>query len=443
MRASSKKIRWGKMQYEINYLVLLTITVYSLLITFFSIMLVRMKIHKTYIIFLSLGIYAYSGIGLSFLPNAQYIFKYFLFYFCVFISYIVIVGLKTNETRRWQVKLAISSRHLTILTIIFFSVYFVRLVHPDFLLYRLIFPPISSIDDIFNRREALRDTPILEIFRLLNISTLPFFMMKIGELFERRKHLTGILLVVLWIYLEYITLGYISRNEILVYIAFITMIIFNYNKTNISDYGISAKMVLFGFVIAILMIPFLLSYESSRMGVQSNSISMIDSTKILFLKEFDYPKYFDFSLKINAMDNILKYFKWFVTLPIPRAISFGIKSNVFEVNRYFTENLTGVFYGNPRYSVVLPSILGESFIIYGRVLFWIHGIFIGSVIGLISVFLTLDNRIGTLNLYLSVLAITIGRGGTAGFFGLTINSLVLYFLLVLFLHLVEKKELIR
>lgn len=413
-----------------------------LLVTFFISSLAyftaRTPIQKMYIIFLSIAIIVYSGIGLSYNDFGRgYTIKFFIFYLFIFLTIAFIFNLKLTK-KSIIVKKYLSNRLLLFFVIGFYFVYFVRLVYPEFQLLNLIKPPIPTIQDIFNRMSAQRSAPLLEVIRLVSIISFPFFMIFLQRKMFQGKWKLVISLIVIWIYLEYVSLGYISRYEIMLYIFFIFLIFVNRDK---KYYSINKRNIMFMGIILLSLSPFLLAYELFRLGVINTDINIVDSITNLIFKETDYARYYEASANMHQSNLWAKYFYWIATLPIPSAIAGPLKDNLFLINKYFTETYTGIYYGDIGYSVILPSIFGESLILYGKHFFWIHGIFLGMFFGLVCRMFEKNKELSLLNVYFAVQLIAIGRGGTSGIIGSIVNHMIFYIAITYFIKqfIISKK----
>lgn len=430
------------MFYDIDMVSLFTIVFFSIVIFMVAYLTTRKPIHKIYLIFSSVSIFVYSGIGNSYKEiGSDYSIKFLVFFGITILTMSLIfnsrVVLKRNKDSIKKSSSKISKGVILTLVILFFCVYLVRLTYPVMRLSYLYNPPPLSINDIFIRYEQLRSLPIWEIFRLINVATFVFFMIYIQKLKKKNKIIIVLILICSWIYLEYITLGYISRYEMVVYFVFLFIIVIN---RNMNDYRLKFKTMMILGVIFVALMPFMLSFEMLRQGGQVTSSGSFDAILRLFFKESDYPKYYNEAVLINTPGLWKRFYHWFFTLPIPSIISGTFKSDVLIVNRYFTEAYSGILYGDYGFSIILPSILGESLMIYGKNYYWVHGLFTGVFVGLLGNVLSKNDDLSTLNLFYAVKMISLGRGGVTGIIGLVVNSLVFYALIMFLIKLMTTKK---
>lgn len=403
------------------------------IITYIAVRKVKKNSSKFYLIFLNFSIYIYSGAGLFYGEiyfSHNYLIKYIVGIILGTIFFVIIsrgvhkirISSKDETKKENRNREFIKSKSEKYILMIFFSLYIVRLVYPDFNVFS-VFNPILDITNIFERRDALRENSVWNLFRLINIIFFPFFMIVVNKIILRGNKKRGIFILLLWVYLEFVTLGYISRNEILTYGVLIVILITSYN----GDIKINKKAIITSLVVAIIAMPSLLAFEYFRMGASFESHESVFIKAIrLFQKETDYTKYYDFSLSIHQTSNIGGFFKWLFTLPIPRGIAGVLKENQFEVNRVFTALYTGVNYGDSNYSVILPSFLGEAFIIYGNQLYWFHFIFSYAFLAFFDGLLSKNKTHSVLNYYFIVQVLTLGRGGVYGYIGFMVNSMLFY-----------------
>lgn len=432
------------MVYTINWLVLFELILLSSIVCAITLKKARTKIQKIYVLFISISMVIYSGVGNSFKEIGYgYVEKYFVFYICTMVTMVLIFNTnfkkKIINTQRenWNASYTLNKIVMIIFVIMFFLVYFVRLVYPKFQLMNLINPPKPNIIDLFARRDALRSTPLLEIVRLLNLMAMPFFMIYLQRRMEIKKWISVVILIVIWVYLQFVSFGYISRYELVTYAAFILIIIANRNS---KIYHLNKKIIFIIVTLFILSLPSLLAYEMLRQGDTVSSKGFLEAALNLFCKETDYPKYYDACVAMHTEGLWSKYLYWFFTLPIPSFMACGLKNNVFLVNQYFTEQFTGILYGSHGYSVLLPSIFGEGIMLYGDKFYWVHGLFIGAFYGIVCRGLEKNPELKLMNLYFAVQMLSIGRGGTPGTIGTIVNSMAMYIIIMKFMELIIAKK---
>jgi len=431
------------MPYTIDWFSLTILVIYSSLLGFIAISSAKSEIEKLYILFLSVTIVIYSGLGICYEQIGNiYLFKFLIFYTCTILSTALVFRVKSIPNNilikgNFNISNIVSFPTLNVLVFSFFLVYIVRLIYPNFQLWKIFNPPTLDISNIFNRMDEQRSLPILELVRLINIFSFPFFMIYLQRKKNILKWKSVILFILLWIYLEFISLGYISRYELVLYFLFIFIIIINRNKT---FYTINKTHMILLVIIFVILMPFFLSYESLRTGNSAASMNFVDSSMTLIFKETGYAKYYESASNMHQNGLWARYLFWMITLPIPNIFAGPIKKTQFLVNRDFSEYYRGVSYGTQGYSVILPSIFGEALILYGVKYYWIHGIFIGIFIGLVCKNIEKNPELRLLNLYFAIRVLAMGRGGTTGIIGMIINSMTVYIIIMVLMKIIYVKK---
>jgi len=431
------------MTYTIDWCSLLILVVYSSLLGFIAISFAKSEIEKLYILFLAVTTVIYSGLGICYEQIGNiYLSNFLIFYTCTILSIAIVFRAKSIPNNKlikgnFNISDIVSFPTLKLLVFSFFLVYIVRLIYPNFQLSKIFNPPALDISNIFKRMEEQRTLPILELVRLINIFSLPFFMIYLQRKKNQLKWKNVIFYILLWIYLAFISLEYISRYELVLSFLFIFIIIINRNK---KYYTLNKTHVLLLVIIFVLLMPFFLSYESLRTTNSSSSMSFRDSSMTLLFKETDYAKYYESASNMHQNGLWARYLYWMITLPIPNILAGPIKKNLFLVNREFSEYYKGVLYDTQGYSVLLPSIFGEALILYGVNYYWIHGIFIGVFIGFVCKNIEKNPELRLLNLYFAIRVLSIGRGGTTGSIGMVINSMTVYIIIMVFMKIIYFKR---
>lgn len=280
-----------------------------------------------------------------------------------------------------------------------------------------------SLVGIFARQNALRANALTNLFRMINIFALPWAYIFIQRVKKRGKIILTVLLLIIPVYLYIASLGYIGRNQLVQDFLLVMLVLFN-NRSN--EYKLSFKIIAFFIILFVASMPLMLAYESLRLGATASNTSFLDAATQLLHKETDFGKYYSYCLQIHKGNLWYRYLYWFITLPLPSVIAGPLKSNIFTVNTYFSELFLGVSSTASNYYVVLPSFLGEAFVIYGADFYWIHAIFVGFVTAFACVCLERNKELAMYNLYIAVSTIMIGRAGFASYAGTLINSMFFY-----------------
>lgn len=431
--------------YQIENGRLLILIVCGLVNVFFVWRFTYTGIQRLYYIFSVAGMTIYSGISTIYKGLCDAYFVPYLFFFIVYSTCFIIgirVKLKIGQGkirfiyRRKEIERAeyvqkfekkqkiIRHDWLIICVALFYSYYIVQLVYPEMRLSEL-FKINLDINDIFARRDALRGNLVYQIFYYLNLLTVSLFFVYIYKKFMKGKWWISVGLFLLWYYLQVVILGYISRNEMLIILVFVVLLIENRKKCDIE---ITSHLFIIGVCLLIILIPFLNAYELIRMGASSQKLGLLESIQQLMSKETNYGQYYEFCANQSQPSLFFQYIIWLITLPLPSVIFGTIKNWGLATNEYFTVAFTGVQPGRSNYSVILPSIFGESLLLFGGKLFWLHAVFLGLFLGKFCTKMETNNNLKFLNLYFAVNMLILGRGGSEAVIASMINYLVMYFI---------------
>ncbi|HFE9683149.1 TPA: O-antigen polysaccharide polymerase Wzy [Clostridium perfringens] len=369
-----------------------------------------------------ISITIYSGIGISFSKtNEKYLIKFMIFMILiVFFTILTIRILGNFKLRKYNDKFdkfcKNNEKFFNIVSFLFICTLLIHLFIPVIRINQLWSPPSPTLINIFERSEIASSGFILSLSDLLNIFLQPFFFIYLFILKEKNKKIKLALYLFFWIYLQYLKIGYMGRNDMIIFFIFI-LLLYGYD---LKKYIKIKKKQIFVIIIGlVLAIPFLIWYESFRLGVNNQLISIGRSLEELFFKECDYPKYYEF---INQSISPIKYILWIIFLPIPSLIFPG--KPTIEINTIFSEFILGISRKSAGYYVLLPSLMGESFMIFGNDFFWIHAILLGVIIGFIFSYVNRYRYLTFFSLFYSIYILTIGRGGSQGYIGILINSCI-------------------
>ena len=168
-----------------------------------------------------------------------------------------------------------------------------------------------------------------------------------------------------------------------------------------------------------------------------SSLKLLEHVGELLEKETTYGRYYDFCASNSEEILILRYLVWFITLPLPSVIFGSIKEFGLSTNTYFTVLYTGVQEGASNYSVILPSIFGESLMIWGRNAYWVEALLVGFFVGKFCVCMERNEELSLLNVYFAVNMFIMGRGGSEAVIANMVNYMVMYFIIM---KLIVKKK---
>lgn len=246
---------------------------------------------------------------------------------------------------------------------------------------------------------------------------------------KKNRYKITLFLIGFWLYLDYAIFEYIGRSEALTILFFGYLVL----QSKSGELIIRTKHVTWGATALVFLTPLLYWYESIRLNKSFDTANILSTYTNLFLTETSYPRYYDFLLESEISYGIGNYLFWLFTLPIPKKI-FPIEIPLF--NSYFTD----LFDESLDY-IILPSILGEAFMFFGEYLFWIHGLLIGSIIGISYNVLKKYNFTLIILIYIGVLTFSIGRGGSMEIISFCINSLITVWVAVFLSRLITKLKL--
>lgn len=425
--------------------VLIIILMCNVLMFFLCISQIPKGMRRVYFVFSTVPIFFYSGLGIAFdtIEN-DYLGKYILFssVFMITLSFVLKKRITLMNEKKISENLELVTLHESSLSIheyeiknkwifnigtfIFFMTLFIFLIIPEIRVHQLWSPPTSLVKDIVGRREAIKSNTILNIALMLNTVFLPFFMVKLWDLKQNKRRLSMLALVGLWVYLEFLQEAYLGRYEMILYSMFVFLILTLNTKER---FDISKKQISLILTAIVISVPYLLTYQYSRIGMSMTNFSFADAIVELMTIEVLFPKYYPETSYLSSAISPISYLLWILILPIPSFI-FPDKSQLgVLINQQFSTFILGVDYGSDDYYGLLPSILGEGILIYGDYFYWIHAVFLATFIGFLCKVMERKPELIILSLFFAIKTITIARGGTQGYIGLVVNSLFIYFLM--------------
>lgn len=440
-------IRGKKLMGKINYDTLFIMLICNGTLFFILLRMIPKGIRRMYYMFASIPVFVYSGFGMIYdTVGDEYLFEYIIFSsvfmltLCVVLNGRYLVSL-FNRTYSNELPLcSYSSKNklqeefinneneliYTLCTVVYFMTYIVFLFIPENRIYQLWNPPPPSIVGIYNRM-IYRDTnSILSIAEMIRTFIFPFFMIKLYMLKYKKKNISILLYILVWVYLDYLSMQYIGRYDIVLYAIFTFLLVTSGTSGTRKKFTVSKTQLIIIAVGFILAIPLLLSYRYSRQGISVRDFSYRESLEMLLSVEVMFPKYYSAIEQISSSVSPIGYFLWFILLPIPSVILKNKAELSVIVNRVFTTYILGADYGSSKYYGLLPSIFGEAMLIYNRYFSFLHAIFLALLVGCLCRILDRYPEASVLNLYFAVKLLSLSRGGSQGYFGLVINSLLIY-----------------
>ncbi len=425
--------------FTIDYTIFFVLCLFTLVSTIFFTNLVDNVEKKLIILFPTISIFVYSGVGISFEDvSNKYLMHYFIFLvifqFCLCFS---IRNAKISSSFEDKFFKYFNNKQirfiLKLLAIVYLSTYIVDLLYPTNRLNLLWNPPRSSILVVFANEER-RTLSMTSYTRLLLLS---FTFIYLYTLILRKKKYIVIIYILTWFYLKYVCGGYISRNEIVAHLLlFYFLFRLNTGRNGEVSINFSIRDIFVLSCVMIILIPFMFLYLNFRStGYWGDSINFSESLSGLVDSECYYPKYYEVieqSKKYTFRDII----SWVLFLPVPSYL-FPWKPTI-SINYDFTELVAGELYGSINYGVCLPSLLGEAFFLYGLGFYFFHAIMITLIVGTVFNQLLRSNYFLIIRLYLVLEFMKIGRGGCTSIISTCINGMFSLLLFILIITLQEK-----
>ena len=378
--------------------------------------------------FMLLTTFVYSGVGIAYESvSNRYIFSYVIF--CVGLCLAVKVMFRTRFIiRRSKTNIDRASYNgfdfdynnqmITILAVLFMITNGIHLIVPSFNIMKLFRPGLPTSELIYARRAASNSNIILRLSSTVNIFCLPFFCMYLKKLVDLKKKWAAILLVLFWMYLDYLQYDYLSRYQILIFLGFAYCIgAFVYPD----GLRMVKKYVIIAVAAFIALVPFLYAYIDIRNGNSFEMLSIGKALQSLAESEIYYPKNYDTCVSLYGSESVFNFIMWLVCLPIP-SVLFPNKPTV-TIAYNFTYAVSGLKYGaQAYYTSSLPSVVGEGIILWGPWMVFFHGLVIGLFIGAYFKFIRKYNTLSVLNVYMILMILTIGRGGASSYMSTLING---------------------
>ncbi len=421
---------------EFDIVALLIITVLTLAVV--AVASRRCSVEKKLVIYmLALSIYIYSGVGISlgYVDNI-YIIHYLIFLSALFASVRLFSSEKIQFTlgkgasrtstyaERLEKLIENNFKLMRVLGIVFIISMFVPIIYPtNRLLDMLNITSFTSIG-IHMRQQLYQDNIIVKICNNISLIAQPFFFIYLYQLIERKKHKIGVFLILLWVLLEFGQLNYLSRYEMIIFFLFLVMYLIIARRGEIK---LETKWVVIIGILAVFSLPVLVNFTEIRLGRTGSHLTITEAAKALIDSECDYPIYYDICVENAGLINPFLYILWIIFLPIPSVIWPG--KPAVKVSHIFTSLITGVSsVSSVGYYNVLPSILGESFLIFGKYFFWIEGIILGFIIGFYFKFFLKSQKLSLLTVYMVLMLSTIGRGGSQSYIPVIVNGSIYFWL---------------
>jgi len=406
----------------------------SLSCVYLCTLFLKNPLERQFLYLMSLGVFVWSGIG----GTIQIVEWQYLSMFCGF--FILLTGSFTLSLRllnkHWKLNgfnqedWALNEKFWQGFVVFFLLFSLFPLVYPEFKLMRLINPPPPDLMRVVeNRLKDTGDTLPEVLFYYASVLIFPFFLFSLSSL--GRRWALVIFALIFYYYTKYCVSAYLPRHEMGMLLIIIFLYLWNWRIIP------RQLIILFSLAGLPLLIFFFNVYNSIRMGAEVNmafgATGIIVSLIELFYQETFYPILVNDLLRSEHSQEIARYLKWIVSLPIPS--TWTSNWDYLRINHEFTEFVTGGIFGQTVLTVLLPGILGEAIYIFGKSLWWIHAISVGMVVALVCYVMRMDRRLFFVMTYYQLQAMILGRGGAAMFFILIINYMLLFWPFLIFLYI--------
>lgn len=436
--------------------IILGILVVSILVIFFFFKFAKNWQESLLVLFLLGGTTVYSGIGIAQdAVDKTYIPIFFIF--MIFEGIGLFLGFKVfrpkEEPTSFFTPLARSNKIMNAIAILYWGIIVIFLVYPtNHLLDFFTFSVKTDISGVFETRAAKRTNSIVYVLGLLSTMLSVFYYMFLASKSKR----VIISLLLLEDYCFIITNGYIGRTELMMLLIriILVLVIFAPIQFNVdhsikkeqddrNDQGDSdneasnteknkLRRLLFLSLILMggffLFVPFLVSYQFTRKGIDYAETDYLASLQFIFENEVYYPIFYETTESLKGfIITPLQYLYWFLTLPIPKELVSLPKS--IAINNIVSEELTGIFMGESNYVILLISLLGEGILLWGKYLCFIHGLFIGFVWGSIGSCISRYKELVIFQIFFITKTFNMIRGGSQGSISFMVNCFIPFFVI--------------
>ncbi len=388
-------------------------------------LLLKNEIERQFLYFGGLGVFVWSGIGGTLrMVEWKYLWFFSLFFLILFGTFTLTIRFldkRMQPIRFFEGEGLLNEKFWKSGVFLFLAFSLFPLIYPEFQLMRLFNPP--SPDLVYKIEENLKETgdTVPEIiFYYASALLFPFFLFSLA--FLGRQYWWVFLAVMGHYYIRYCTDQYLPRHEIGLMLIMLFLYLWNLRiftrKVLISSCVLGLPFLLFFFNV----------YTSLRLGsgveIGFNFYGILESVLNLFFQETFYPIYVNDIIESTHENEILRYLKWIVSLPIPQNLTESW--DYLQINHEFTELVTGQVYGQTTTHVYLPGLFGEGLFIFGNRLFWIHAISVGMLTGLLCFMLRNEVRLFFLMTFFQLQLLILARGGVSLLLILVVNYFLLF-----------------
>ncbi|MBL0325187.1 MAG: hypothetical protein IPP61_08405 [Cytophagaceae bacterium] len=316
----------------------------------------------------------------------------------------------------------------TLVNLYFFS-WFILFLFPENKIMNLIIPPKPNIaENLLNRFNDFETNILSKILTYVITVLYPLILILLYKFRKNSYKIIFFLLVNL--YLQYCFNEYIGRAILLT--SIIQIILFLW----IEREDLRKKLLIIGVFIFPLFVLFSFYYQFFRKDamdyIEFNSFSKI--IEFVVKSETSLPTISKEILNSGKTINLTNYFKWLITLPIPK---FGVIKLEFALPSYeMSEIVSGFSRSDQNFNVFLPGFLTESLYVFGKYFFWLNAIFVALILSTLNRLYYLNQKYIMLLIYLVVIvAYNLNRAGIQSVVPIIINHNLLLFFIYFFTEL--------
>lgn len=377
------------------------------------------------------SVFLYSGVGISYTSvDNKYVYSYGLFVLCFCLPFCFYKNIVKNNDMS-QVDIFLFNHYSSLKKIALFYLFLklIPCIYPEFRLFQ----PFTVRDSYWDMKAVLGSDPINIAASTLSLIIKPFFFAYIVCYAMKnpngKKHIA---LFCIEILLDFLKLHYIARNTIATYLIELLILIFCLKGNQVI---IKRKHIMTVSAIVVMLIPFFYAYKFAVTGndFDSAGLSFVDMAELLMEQELTYPQFYDEILSSSQYNNLSigLFLAYIICLPIPSFIWPGKPSINFA--DLFTYGTLGLKRGDTGFYILLPSALGESFMVGGYWFSWLFALLSGLAIVVITRYISKHTTLIYYFFYLVIQSATYGRGGTAGLLPTFITGMLGVFILDIFL----------
>lgn len=378
-------------------------------------------VDRIFLIFSILLFYIYSGFGAAFEKvTLYYSFMYNVFILVFYYTFGITQRINLANVNNKNLKLFTNNSSYIIITYIIITL--INSAYPSFNLIKLIRPSAPILE--FDLTVSIKDDPLKSLLYYILLLLQPFYLI---ALYKFRLHPIKLFFAIMLPLYFYFSLGgYVARSYLLPYLAMFLFTVYQFKP------HLRRKIKIFSSIIIIPLVVFSYFYAEWRLGHETDLINLNEIILSLFFQEASYPLHFTSIYGIEIKTQIMDFFKWLIMLPIP---SF-IKGNGFsiDINNYFTELITGTNIYTPGYFVLLPGTVLESYLIFGKYLFFLLPFFGGLITGFLYRLIKISETFIIMRVYFIFMFMPlVARAGFFSAIPIAINGFILFYILIIIL----------